>query len=450
MSAWSRREFLAAGLAAPLAATAGLVAQRAVPRDRPRAVRRDGTSPLDARDWRALGRRLSHIPDLGRRFIFEYYAWYETDPWFHWDENLRMPPVDIAASAMPLLGPYDSGDARVIEQHARWIAEAGVGAINLSWWGRDSAIDRRVHLIMDIMHAHDVRVTFHLEPYTDERPPTYRRDVIYLIEEYGERRGWDAFLLLEQPDGTVSPIFKSFATILPPVSTDCLGITRPVSGFVPDNAWRASLDGLRTDLRFEFDPVLLLCDSLDVSRVAAAGFDGLGLYDPFVAPDVWPMLATTFSQADLLFAFNVNVGFDKYPARGPQGPCFSPSPFEPAAGLIDWSTEEGREAARAAGAKRFADTLQQNVVLQTSTGLANAREGLFVTYINSFNEWHEGTAFEPARDYAGLSFDELAVAYHNPTNGRWRLDRLKEALAGVYAGAEDTGHHRLAPMRAAV
>jgi hypothetical protein len=449
MSSWTRREFLAAGLAAPVAASIGVAAQQAVPRDRGRAVRRDGSSPSAPFDWRALGSRLGHVPDLRRRFIFEYYAWYETDPWVHWGENLRVPPGDIAASAMPSLGPYDSGDPRVIEEHARSIAEAGVGAINLSWWGRDSAIDRRVHRIMDVMHAHDVRVTFHLEPYTEDRASSYRRDVLYLLDEYGEKRAWDAFLLLDRPDGSVSPIFKSFATILPPLSTDCLGITRPVPGFMPDNAWRASLDGLRDDLRFDFDRVLLLCDSLDVARVAAAGFDGLGLYDPFVAPASWPMLAESFSARDLLFAFNVNVGFDKYPARGPQGPCFSPSTFEPPAGFIDWTSETGRDLARQAGARRFAETLQQSVLLQTAPGLRNARDGLFVTYINSFNEWHEGTAFEPARDYAALSAEERGIGYHNPTDGRWRLDLLTASLADLYAGAAHSPS-RVAPASTAV
>jgi len=435
MARWTRREFLAAGLAAPMAASVGAVPQQAVPRDRRRAVRRDGTSPTAPYDWRALGARLAHVPDLRRRFIFEYYPWYETNPWMHWDENLRVPPVDIAAFAMPRLGPYDSGDLAVVEQHARWITESGVGTINLSWWGRDSSIDRRVHRIMDVMHAHDVKVTFHLEPYTEDRAPSYRRDVLYLIEEYGEKRRWDAFLLLDRPDGSVSPIFKSFGTILPPLSTDCLGITRPVSGFVPDTAWRASIDGLRADLLGDFGSVLLLCDSLDVTRVAAAGFDGLGLYDPFVTPSVWPSLATAFSAGNLLFVFNVNVGFDKYPARGPLGPCFSPSRFEPAAGFIDWTSETGRDTARQAGVKRFSDTLRESVVLQTTPGLTNARDGLFVTYINSFNEWHEGTAFEPAKDHAELSVNELGVGYHNPTDGRWRLDLLTGSLAALYAGA---------------
>ncbi len=443
----TRREFLAAGLLAAPAAGVAAFQQRARPRDRGRAVRRDGSSPLPPNEWRDLGARLAAFPDLGRHFIFEYYPWYEREPWSHWDENLRVPPIDVAASSMPLLGPYDSRDVPVIEQHAQWIAEAGVGAINLSWWGRDTPIDQRVHLIMDVMRDHDIKVTFHLEPYSDDRPFRYRADVMYLLQEYGEKRGWDAMLLVDHADGSASPVFKSFATILPPTGTDCLGVTRPVSGYVPDNTWRQATDAVRTELRFDFDSVLLLCDTLDVSRVSAAGFDGLGLYDAFVVPSSWPTLARQFAEANLIVSFNMNVGFDKYPARGPQGPCFRPSRFEPPIGFIDWTSAESREVARLAGEKRLADSTRQALALQTDPAFANARRGVFLTYINSFNEWHEGSSFEPARDYDGLTPEEHMVGYHNPTNGRWRLDLLRTILTDVYAGAEAA---RVAPRRLAV
>ena len=78
----------------------------------------------------------ARFPDLRRRFVFEYYPWYDTDPWYHWNDDEHTPPIDVVASSMPRLGPYDTYDLRILEQHARWMAEAGVGAINLSWWGR--------------------------------------------------------------------------------------------------------------------------------------------------------------------------------------------------------------------------------------------------------------------------------------------------------------------------
>jgi hypothetical protein len=435
---WSRREFLAAGLAAPVVASLG-AGQRTGIRVGRRAIRRDGSSPLpNASVFRSLGARLAHVPGLRRHFIFEYYPWYGTSPWMHWDENFRAPPLDIAAAAVPLLGPYDSADVRVIEQHARWIAEAGVGAVNLSWWGQGDPTDRRAPVIMDVMRDHDIRVTFHIEPYTANRAAAYPDDIQYLVREYGDRRGWDALLVLEHPDGSVGPVFKTFGTILPPVSIDCLGVVRPVTDFVPDGSWRQATDRLRTDLAREFSAPLLLCDSLDEARVQAAGFDGVSLYDPFVRPFEWPEYAARFSAQGLLYAFNVNVGFDKYPSRDAPGPCFRPTPFEPPLpSPLDWSQAASRDAARLAGEARITESLQANLVLQTESGTTNASRGMFLTYINSFNEWHEGTAFEPARDFADLSAAERQIGYHNPDDGRWRLDLLKAALDEVFAGAED-------------
>ena len=126
-------------------------------------------------DLRSIERRLTlmgkrireRYRDPRRHFIFEYYPWYRTDPWRHWDGSGRTPPAEISASSLPLLGAYDSRAARTLEQHARWIADAGVGAINLSWWGRGSYEDGSVHLVMDVMRAFDIKVTFHLEPYRE-------------------------------------------------------------------------------------------------------------------------------------------------------------------------------------------------------------------------------------------------------------------------------------------
>lgn len=477
---WTRRAFLAAGLglpftaatqrslvrvpaAGPLAASArralGLpvpsqhyrgdssvaAEARAARRLLPQPGPREPGAPRGRRrppDFAALGRSMSQFRDLRRHFIFEYYPWYSAQPYQHWDENLRNPPVDIAASSVPLLGAYDSGDVRVIEQHARWIAESGAGAINLSWWGRDNVIDARVHLIMDVMRAHDIRVAFHLEPYADDRIGQYASDVMYLLDEYGARRRWDAFLLLENADGTTGPVFKSFRAILPPTSTDCLGVTRAVPDFAPDGAWRRQTDQVRTALRHDFDHLWLLGDSLDTTRTSACGLDGVAVYDAFVRPPEWLSIAAGFTRRDLVFSFNINPGFDKYPARGPQDVCFEPTPFEPPVGSFDWTDPAARRAVEDASRDRILDAAATTLDMQRSDTLANARRGFLLTYINTFNEWHEGTAFEPARSYANLTGEERAIGYHNPTNGRWRLELLASMLGDVQAGAATTPRRR--------
>lgn len=384
-----------------------------------------------------LARLAARFPDLRRRFVFEYYPWYGTDPWYHWNEAGRTPPLDIAASSMPLLGPYDSYDLGVIEQHARWITESGVGAINLSWWGRGDYTDLAVPRIMDVMAAHDIKVTFHLEPYGDDRSRRYADDLLYLLREYGEKRRWDAFLLLDEGQGRVAPVFKSFRTILPPEVKDCLGRTFIVPDYTPDGDWRRQTDGVREGTRREFSRVYLLADSLDVSRTTASGFDGLAVYDNFVTPSRWSRIAEDASDWDLLFSFNVNPGFDRYADRTPPpppevDPCYGgPIGFEPGGVHPDWADQQARVAAQHAALDRIAESLRTSTVLQAQPGSPNDTRGFFLAYVNSFNEWHEGHQFEPARDAADLTAEQRRIGYHNPPDGMARLRQLQALLGPV-------------------
>src|SRR5215203_4362008 len=152
---WRGESALSMGL------TQGTISTRD-PSRAPGAVRPD-TVAAPRVDLQALGVELRRqYTDLRRHFLFEYYPWYGTNPWFHWNHPQRQPPAGIATTSMPKLGPYDSRDLAVIEQHARWITDSGAGGINISWWGPGSYEDRAVHRIMDVMRDHDLRVTFHL------------------------------------------------------------------------------------------------------------------------------------------------------------------------------------------------------------------------------------------------------------------------------------------------
>ena len=456
----SRRQFLSSlGAAAIVPPTRGWHGSRAMPSPLPRSAMPDPrigwrgesavsmglragtlhndrlrrrTNPHPPIDWATVGARLRKTyPDLRRHFVFEYYPWYGTNPWRHWDLWDRQPPSDIASTSVPLLGPYDSRSSSVIEQHARWIADAGVGAINISWWGQGSFEDQAVPLVMDVMRDHDIHVTFHLEPYRTDRVNSYASDIEYLLREYGDKRRWDCFLLLENASGKVGPVFKSFRTMVLPTSTDCHGVVSSLPDYVPDSRWRRQTDALRTALRAEFDDLLLLADVSDIGRLAAAGFDGMAIFDNFVLPTAWPGLAELCSSKDLLFSFNVNAGFDGIALRHVDpGSCYTPRPVTPA-GTYDWTQPLDRELASEHSLARMAESFRTTIQMQTAEALANTRRGVFLTYIGTFNEWHEGTQFEPMKNSADLPRDQRALGYHNPANGTARLSRLKELLALV-------------------
>ena len=385
-------------------------------------------------DWIGAGRLLRRRHDhLARHFVFEYYPWYGVDPWRHWDQWDRTPPADIAATMLPELGPYNSLDPTVIERHARWIATTGAGAINVSWWGQGSYEDRAVPLLMDVMRDHGLKVSFHLEPYATSRVRSYADDILYLVREYGDKRGWDAMLTLADAGGDEGPVFKSFATILPFEVTDCHGRTSQVPLWAPVATWREQTDLVRETLRHDFDRVLLLADSSDLGRVRGSGFDGAALYDNYVRPATWTPLAEACTDHELLFSFNINAGFHGIEPRdiAPDS-CHVPPPFEPPA-VVDWKSLRGRERAREIALTRIAESAETTVKLQIDAALENLRAGEFLVYINSFNEWHEGTSFEPMRDFRAMSPAERSQ-YHNPLDGDYRLQALKDVLRPLVVG----------------
>jgi hypothetical protein len=271
-----------------------------------------------------------------------------------------------------------------------------------------------------------------VEPYTDAHAQNYARDLLYLIRNYGDRRHWDCFLLHEHADGTVGPVFKSFRTILLPTGTDCHGVTTPVADYAPDNVWRQQTDAIRELLRHDFDRLTLLADSTQVVRTQAGGFDGIALFDNYVSPDVWRLHAENCTLRNLVFSFQVNPGFDSivWPHTEPNS-CYVPPAFAPGGGVYDWTRASERAAAESACRDRIAGSFNTTVGLQTLPALTNVKQGFFLVYINSFNEWHEGHQFEPAKNRADLTDAERALGYHNADNGRYRLDTLGGLIRGV-------------------
>jgi len=437
---WSRREVLALGGGALLGGRPSLLA--ASPEPLPARESSVGAALRAGRSFApapALQPTLGPGPglvheagDLRRRLVYEYYPWYGRDPWRHWDQWDRRPPVDVAATSMPLLGPYDSRDRETIETHARWIAESGAGSIDISWWGPGSYEDRAVNDIMDVMRDHDIAVTFHLEPYTGARGERFVDDVLYLLREYGERRGWDAFLLLPSPSGGVGPVLKGFRMVLPESYVDCNGVTRFVPDYTPDSLWNRELERLRGLVAPDFDGITLLADTLDLPRAVWGSFDGVAIYDNFIEPDTYAGYARAASDLGLVFSFNVNPGFDSIePRRLPPDACHVDRPFHPPGEPIDWSTEEGRESAARRVEERIRQSFAETVAAQTDPRLINSQRGFFLVYLNSFNEWHEGHSFEPARDWGQLTPEEQIVGYHNAHRGDDRMAVLAELIQSL-------------------
>jgi len=79
---------------------------------------------------------------------------------------------------------------------------------------------------------------------------------------------------------------------------------------------------------------------------------------------------------------------------------------------------------------RIEESFRTTLALQLAPGSANARRGFLLVYVNSFNEWHEGTQFEPARAARDLTAAQRAL-YHNAPVGDYRLRTLQRLLGDV-------------------
>ncbi len=127
-------------------------------------------------------------------FATFYYPWYgnpEHDGhWAHWNEQERRPPEDIASDFHPLLGLYSNRDQSILDQHMKWIDEAGLDLVITAWKGKGHATDEVVPRILAAAAKHDLKVAFHIEPYAGRTPESVAADVAYIYANYGDEEAF--------------------------------------------------------------------------------------------------------------------------------------------------------------------------------------------------------------------------------------------------------------------
>jgi hypothetical protein len=125
-----------------------------------------------------------------------YYAWYGnpgvSGHWQHWDK-VHPDRHDIAsATHYPRAGAYDSADPRIIDQHMRQMAEAGIDGPILSWWGpkaRDS--DHITDELLKVATRHGRVVSAYYETIRGaDLVASATEDLAYLVSKYGAHPAW--------------------------------------------------------------------------------------------------------------------------------------------------------------------------------------------------------------------------------------------------------------------
>lgn len=133
----------------------------------------------------------SNVP---KKVLAFYYAWYGNPKvsgrWFHW-ENVDEARKQIGSSThYPVLGPYDSHDPKVIEQHCRWAKEAGIDGFIVSWWHPNDFHDRAMPLILDTAKRFGLEISAYFETVPKRTREQALEYVMHLLNRYGKHPAW--------------------------------------------------------------------------------------------------------------------------------------------------------------------------------------------------------------------------------------------------------------------
>jgi tRNA A-37 threonylcarbamoyl transferase component Bud32 len=284
-----------------------------------------------------------------------YYPWYgnpEIDgEWIHWQQNGRTPPSNLATDYSPLLGPYSSMDPAVVAQHFAWLREAGVGLVITSWWGPGDRTDHAVPLLLDTAQHYGLKVAFHIEPYDQRSPASLVEALRHLIDRYGDHPAFYRTVGTSPWESNLQP--KGLFFLYDPYHQ------HGSAGDVPFDYWNEALGIIH-----EANLGLVVASSPDPAWVIQGHFDGLYNY---VTPSLdgprifeWAQWLPTRTW----YIPSVIPGFSAKQVG------YSSDTFVP---RNDGGTYD----------------------IQWESALSQGFRPNLVT-ITSFNEWHEGTAIEPA------------------------------------------------------
>ena len=394
----TRREFLGRSLAAGagLALTPRLDAladDRAVTRD-PRSGGLRGT-----------------FPDLERHFVFEYYPWYGGPPDYeHWDYLDRKPPLDIASPLHPA--------ARALRRAARWRCSSSTHA------GSRGRRRRRGPVVVGPRQLQDRAVPLHPRRDAAPRPQghvraralqrrsrarTTRTTSCTSSRSTARSAAGTPSCSCATPTGASARSSRASLTILPETSTDCLGVTRPVGrlhagrGLAQPDRRRAARRCARTSTTSLSSPTRSSSRARRPPASTASGStttsSGRTRYRPLAEGASRPACSSPSTST------RATTRSSRASRERPLLPPRAPSrPGDRGLDLVD--------RARDASARprplpqRIRDSFEATLAVQRDPALTNAPAGFLLVYINSFNEWHEGHAFEPMKDAAELTAAE--------------------------------------------
>lgn len=318
-----------------------------------------------------------------------YYAWWGRGT--HWENGY---------DGIPVLGEYNSRDSNVIEQHLDWLGRAGINWLSFSWWGRDSWSDETIgnYLLKSAaIEDFEFSILYETQKLLDQGSNGWRTDfdsranreqfisdIEYLADAYFSRDNYLHF------DG------------------------RPVLYLYTSSGFEGDFNRARREAERRIDQELYFVGDFPFQEWTPAKatdldfFDGLSNYSAFYEPwddinDVVPGQPRHKYTEWLLRAKSTGIDFIPTLSRG----------FDKTSHYQQSSKElpilEGSPQSFASWCEATRGSIDPD------------RSAVLVT---SFNEWHEGTQFEPGREY-GTGYLDVVKSHVSSADYRHRnLDAI--------------------------
>lgn len=288
----------------------------------------------------------------------EYLPHWDQEENAKWPKGQHNPPDDIGASFYPELGPYSSRDPNTIDNHMQQIRSAGIGVLAVSWYPPQQS-DNQGHpwddlmtLLMDVAHKYNLKVCFHIEPYTERNQRNLRENLEYIMHKYGDHPAFYRRLF----QGKQLPLYYIYDSYM-----------------ISKKAWSEIFrkDGAFTVRDTDLDGIFigLVVERKHQMELQSAGFDGMYTYfasDGFSYGSTitnWPTLASYAKAANMLFIPSIGPGYNDERVR-------------------PWNKKNTKDRE---GGGYYEHRFQTGVHVKTD-----------LLSITSFNEWHEGTQIEKA------------------------------------------------------
>ncbi len=303
-------------------------------------------------------------PGAERKVLAFYYPWYGNPKypqgsgrWSHW-EGVDEEKKQIASSTnYPKLGPYDSHDPKVIQQHAEWSKQAGIHGWIVSWWGRGHFTDQAMPRILEACQKASLYATIYYETLRGKKTPeNAAQELLEVLKTYADDPAWFRW--------QGKPVLFIYGRAI-----DELGL----------DGWGKAIGQIRQNYS---QGVVLIGDRMN--REAAKIFDGIHTYNTvghLKGRDVhevrhwcektFPAWVALARKENKIATLTVIPGYDDTKIRQP-----------------------GLKASRFEG---------HSYALQWEAALAARPDWILIT---SFNEWHEGSEIEPSVEW-GNRFIEI-------------------------------------------